>query len=249
MEASKRGGRRVRTKNESVPEAKEEVPRQKRAYLPAKERRRQIIQAAQEVFAESTLQGATTRTLAKAADVNIATLFQHFDSKEELFHAAVIEPMVQIMHDAYGTRSFTDVQSSDELRSEVLPWIEQNLGTMVDIYPLLAAALFSDPRIGRKLYCEQILPLLRLRSEGIRSLPEGVDPEFLCLAGFGIEFAVAMDRFFRNGKEDLSIPAVKIRNIVFSAINSELSPASEQAIPGAEKAPPPKKPKSRKPGR
>ena len=41
---------------------------------------------------------------------------------------------------------------------------------MVQIYPLLATALFSDPKLGKKLYCEQIVPLLKMRGEVMRGV-------------------------------------------------------------------------------
>jgi len=59
--------------------------------------------------------------------------------------------------------------------------------------------------LGRKLYREQIAPILKERSEAIGGLvKEGLDPEFVELAMFGIFFAVAMDRTFKGGAKDLS---------------------------------------------
>jgi hypothetical protein len=55
-------------------------PAKRRAYLPAAERRKSIIAAAQEVFARSNLKGARTRDIARAAAVNQATIFEHFES-------------------------------------------------------------------------------------------------------------------------------------------------------------------------
>jgi AcrR family transcriptional regulator len=195
--------------------------RQKRAYLPAEERRRQIIAAVQDVFAESTLQGATTRNLAKAADVNVATIFALFGSKEELFMASVVEPLLEIMRDMHNTHVVEDAGTAGELREVILPSMERNLRTMIDIFPLLASALFSDPKIGRQFYVERIQPLIHARSEGIAPfLKDDVDPDLKCLAGFGIEFAIAMDRFFRDGGDDVSDIALQVRDMVFSDLRT-----------------------------
>src|SRR5580700_2076116 len=75
--------------------------RPSRAYLPAAERRKSIIAAAQQVFARTNLQGARTRDIAKAAEVNQATLFEHFDSKKALFHEAVVRPLIDAMRGAH----------------------------------------------------------------------------------------------------------------------------------------------------
>src|SRR5579862_1833273 len=73
------------------------VPRRRRAYLPADARRKSIIAAAQKVFSRSNLQGARTREIARAAEVNQATVFEHFASKEALFEAAVVQPLIDAM--------------------------------------------------------------------------------------------------------------------------------------------------------
>jgi AcrR family transcriptional regulator len=48
-----------------------------------------VLQAAREVFARDGYEGATTRQIAAAADVNIATLAYHFGGKEGLYRAVL----------------------------------------------------------------------------------------------------------------------------------------------------------------
>lgn len=212
------------------------APRKKRIYLPAEERRRMIIEAAQEAFAENTLGGVSTRRLAKAAQVNIATLFQHFGSKDELFRSAVVEPLLKVMRDVYDNQVIEEAIESDQLESEILPLIENNLQIMIDVFPLLAAALFSDGKLGKKLYREQIFPLIKLRSERLKKIfGENVDTEFLCIAGLGIEFAVAMDRVFRNRKDDLHGEAVNLRDLMFDSDRIEKAQQKKSAKPGKSK--------------
>jgi AcrR family transcriptional regulator len=191
--------------------------KRKRAYMRADERKSRIIEAAQEVFAQNSLQGATTRNLAKAANVNIATLFHHFESKENLFVEAVIKPLVAVMEGAFADERLKQTETAGEMGEGMLPWLDQNLRTMVEIYPLLVAALFSDPQMGQKLYCEQILPLIRQRAKNLRyALDDTIDPELVCIAGLGIDFAIAMDRTFRGRTDDLSETARQVRNLIFS---------------------------------
>lgn len=54
------------------------------------ETRAQLIEAALDVFGRLGFEGATTRGIAKAADVNLAAIVYHFGSKEAL-HIAVAE--------------------------------------------------------------------------------------------------------------------------------------------------------------
>src|SRR5438094_2353952 len=53
------------------------------------DRRQQIIEAAMQVFAQKGFRGTTTRDLATHADVNEATIFRYFKSKEELYRAII----------------------------------------------------------------------------------------------------------------------------------------------------------------
>lgn len=53
------------------------------------QKRRGILAAAHRVFQGEGFDGGTMAEIAKLADVSTATLYKHFDSKEELFCAVV----------------------------------------------------------------------------------------------------------------------------------------------------------------
>jgi AcrR family transcriptional regulator len=173
-------------------------PRPRRAYLPAAERRKSIIAAAQEVFARSNLKGARTRDIARAAAVNQATIFEHFESKEALFQEAVVQPLLDAMRDMHARReAYESASTPDELASLALESATRHVQDMVEIFPLFTAALFSDPDLGRELYCEHIAPLLHQRGEILEGLVrDGLDLDFVGLAIFGMTFAIALDRHF-----------------------------------------------------
>jgi len=180
------------------------APKPRRAYLPAHERKRLIIEAAQQVFARSNLQGARTRDIAKAAEVNQATLFEHFESKEALFHEAVVLPLMDAMRGMHArAQAYEAAHSFEEMRAIAKESAQRNLESMTEIFPLLTAALFSDLELGRKLYVEQILPILKQRAEVLRRvIKDELDPEFVELAHFGIFFALAMDQTLRGKRKD-----------------------------------------------
>jgi AcrR family transcriptional regulator len=198
-----------------VPEHSDAQPPKRRTYLPAAERRQRIIAAAQKVFARSSLQGARTRELAKAAEINQATLFEHFESKEELFTAAVVEPLLEVMQGMRErAREYEEASNAEELLTKGRASVQKHLETMVEVYPLLAVALFSDPDLGQKLYREQIVPLIKDRAEVMRNIVrEEIDPEFLALAQLGVFFAIAMDRAFTGKDDDLADIARQVTNL------------------------------------
>lgn len=177
----------------------------KRQYLPADERRLGILKAAREVFARTGLQGARTRDLAKAAGINQATLFIHFESKEELFAAAVLQPLVALFEEIRERYEIYELAGSPEdMLRLIQTGMQEHLKSMVDIYPLLVHAL-SDQQLGKKLYRDHIQPLIKART-GVRQnlIKSSLDPELVGLASFGMFFAVAMDCVMTGKSDDLS---------------------------------------------
>lgn len=182
----------------------EPVAAPRRKYMRAEDRRRQIILAAQEVFARTNLQGARTRDIAKAAEVNQATLFEHFDSKEELFHAAVVEPLMDAMRGMQErVLAYQTADTTEELLSLAQVSAAIHIERLIEVFPLLTASLFSDAALGKKLYLEQITPLLKQRGEVLDGLlKDSIDPEFAGMALFGVMFAIAMDQTFKGKPDD-----------------------------------------------
>jgi TetR/AcrR family transcriptional regulator len=62
--------------------------------------RQAILDAAEETFAKSGFQGARVRTIADAAGVNVATLYNYYQHKEALYEAVLergIQPVVEVL--------------------------------------------------------------------------------------------------------------------------------------------------------
>ena len=201
----------------------------KRAYLPAAQRRRLILEAAQTVFARSNLQGARTRDIAAEAAVNQATIFEHFPSKEDLFDAAVVQPLIDVMRGMHERVAVYETATSpDELGEMAHASALANLREMVEILPLMTAALFSDQALGQTLYREHLAPLLRQRGEVLRPLVrDGVDPELVGLANFGMLFAFALDKRFGTRATPLEDLATQLNRL--STGGFARPPASNQA--------------------
>jgi AcrR family transcriptional regulator len=188
-----------------------------------------IIAAAQEVFARANLQGARTRDIAKAAEVNQATIFEHFESKVALFHEAVVQPLIDAMRGVNERLEIYETASTPaELARLGHASSMKHLNDMLQIFPLLTIALFSEPELGRKLYREEIAPLIRQRGAVLRPLvKEGIDPEFVGLMNFGMLFAVAMDRHLGGENGELSAIAnqfTRLSTTGFAREKSKVTP-------------------------
>lgn len=68
------------------------------ARMRAKDRRRQLLQVAAELFGERGYRGTTTKALARAAHVTEPILYQHFDNKLDLFVTLIEEVGKLVIH-------------------------------------------------------------------------------------------------------------------------------------------------------
>ena len=161
------------------------------------------------MFIRSGLGGSRTRELAQEAGVNEATLFTHFKTKEELFDAAVVEPLERLVEkemnidDSY--RRATSQEAQQQLNIEAH---RRLLDTIREIYPLLMTALFSDSERGRQFYRDHLYPWFQSlvpsirQSYGGRRRNQDLDPQFLQMIGVGAYLALVMDHNFRGAEID-----------------------------------------------
>lgn len=190
-----------------------------RRRLPAPERRQEILDAAQKVFVRSSLSGARTREIAAEAQVNIATLFAYFESKEALFQAAVLQPLKESIDEQVEiARAGADARGEGTHSSSSVQAHDRFLRTMLKSYPLLVTALFADRDAGQKLYREQIYPLIEAMADitrqrlGEKRLAE-VDVDFMTLMGFGVHLMIVMDHYLRGGELDVEKAAQAITDM------------------------------------
>ena len=195
-----------------------------RGRLTAAERRREIIAAAQSVFAASGLAGARTSTIADAAGVAESMLYRHFASKQELFEVAVVEPVADFVEGV--------INGADQLLDWEGPgsraFYESFLETMAAVLPLLGVALFSDAREGRRFYNDKIVPLFDRYEHkvgvALDAMPgHGVSATFLSRAVIGIIFLITLDAAYREppgalNPEDTVHTAEAVRSFVAAAL-------------------------------
>lgn len=137
--------------------------------MPGRERRGSIESAARRVFLEYGLAGARTKQIAEEAGIAEAVIYRHFESKEELFEAAILTRLEQSVAElAELCDRSAGLEMSTFVEENVLLH-EQFLKAMIEIAPLLGTALFSDQTNGGTFYNERLLPLLRRIDRAIES--------------------------------------------------------------------------------
>jgi AcrR family transcriptional regulator len=110
------------------------MQRSTRKRLSKEERRKRVLNAALEVFAESGYAGARTQAIASRAGISNALIFQHFASKQELYRSAL-----EFLFDEHPIRSEFDAADSARPVEQVL----------LELALHLLRHVREDPRIPR----------------------------------------------------------------------------------------------------
>jgi AcrR family transcriptional regulator len=188
-------------------------------------RRRQILDAAKEVFTEQGFEGARTKDIAAAAGITQTVMYRYFASKDELFTAAIVEPLDGHFERLFsqGVEEITLADTDVEREAAILRFARSWLETLDEIAPLLGAALFSDRAAGAQFYHERVYPILLRAIERIRTTLRGwgrddIDPEVLVLGIFGTHFTIALDRHFRGAKADIDELVPKIADQIIYGV-------------------------------
>ncbi len=115
-----------------------------------------LLEAAIDVFGRYGYKGSTTRKIARAAGVNIATIPYYFDSKEGLYRAAISH--IVTMLDTHVIASLKEINGSSfagrNSRQQAQDQLQRLLETLIGF--MLGSP--QAPRIARIILHEQLYP-------------------------------------------------------------------------------------------
>ena len=196
-------------------------PKKATSRISSAERRESILAAATEVFIRCGYAGARTKDIAIEAKINEALIYRHFASKEELFDAAVIEPLESWLETYNHAGRLVATATDSETQLQLLErGAEQYLSHVDEVFPLLGIALFGSGGYGPDFYAKRIVPLIsgwaRRTATAMPSDAAGskLDQHFLAIAGIGISFFVAADAHFRDKKLDVQASAKQLAQMM-----------------------------------
>lgn len=127
-----------------------------RRRLNAETRRSLILKAARRAFTENgDMSGTTIRTIAEKAGISEGLIYRHFESKEQLYVEAVVEPLREVI-DVMIAQAQDIKQSGAPSPSrgiEIMAELNNQLiATVEEVLPLLGLVLFGDPKLARRFY-------------------------------------------------------------------------------------------------
>jgi len=143
-----------------------------------KERRHKILLAAMHAAAEKGIKNVKIDEIAKAAHIGKGTIYEYFQSKEEIFGAAIIEFMQQF-EDLLAKKMLRAVTPQEKLKAIIYSSIEVSehedpelMNLLIDVW---AEAIRQDNEELNKvfnmkeIYCEYRKIVASIFSDGIKS--------------------------------------------------------------------------------
>jgi AcrR family transcriptional regulator len=129
-----------------------------RRRLTAEARRHSILAAARRAFSETgDMNGTTIRTIAEYGGISEGMIYRHFESKDQLFFEAVVEPLREAVDTLIAASQVVDRDEpfTPERQFETLNGLyRQLIWTLEEMLPLLGLVLFGDPQVARRFYRE-----------------------------------------------------------------------------------------------
>ncbi len=119
--------------------------------------RERILDAAEALFAEHGLAGTAVRDIARDVGLTAASLYNHFDGKQDLYEAVLergVRPLIEIMQQA-------EAEGSEERdRGELIERVMQHLGTRPHLPRLIHHEVISGGSYLAKLGRTWLRPLI-----------------------------------------------------------------------------------------
>lgn len=202
----------------------ERVPRpteHARRRMTSAERRDQIIDAARRVFIAHGPTGSRTKDIADEAGVNEALLYRHFSSKDELFAAAVVQPLhetVARLVEPASIPPLSDGSSLEEMVDRTRTFMRELLRVVRDLEPLLGIMLFGGEPGGGAYYRDSLTPVLQQMADAIRTNlrwweHRDFDPDMVVRHMFGAVFFELMGARLSGTDLDLDALADEITEL------------------------------------
>jgi AcrR family transcriptional regulator len=132
------------------------APRARR--LTAEARKSSILKAARKAFSETgDVNGTTIKVIAEHGGISEGVIYRHFESKDQLFYEAVVEPLREAVDDLVAATQVVDKDEpfTPERQLQTLTGLYRQLvSTLEEVLPLLGLVLFGDPEVARRFYKE-----------------------------------------------------------------------------------------------
>lgn len=133
-------------------------------------RKREIINAAAHLFAEKGFHRTTTRDIAEQADISEGTLYNYFNSKDDL-----LLDIMDMIDDVPSKADPSDQAIFEDTREYLITMMKGRREMLDQYHPMLQSVLSEilvNPELRQRYYTEQINPGIQLISHHLEQLLE-----------------------------------------------------------------------------
>ena len=127
-----------------------------RRRLTAEARKSSILTAARRAFTDTgDMNGTTIKLIAGRSGISEAVIYRHFESKDQLFYEAVVEPLKRAVDDLVAATELIDKDeplTPGRQLDGMTGLYKQLVATLTDVLPLLGLVMFGDPQVARRFY-------------------------------------------------------------------------------------------------
>jgi AcrR family transcriptional regulator len=156
------------------------APRARR--LTAEARKRSILKAARQAFTETgDMNGTTIKSIAEQGGISEGVIYRHFESKEQLFFEAVVEPLTEAVDELVAASQVVDRDEplTAERQLQTMKGLyRQLISTLAEVLPLLGLVLFGDPQVARRFYRENLTEAMDRLADAWREVGDRYGFEF-----------------------------------------------------------------------
>ncbi|HEY5396364.1 MAG TPA: helix-turn-helix domain-containing protein [Trebonia sp.] len=179
-----------------------------RRRLTAQARKSSILAAARRAFTETgDMNGTTIKLIAERSGISEGVIYRHFESKDQLFFEAVVEPLKKAVDDLVTATELIDKDeplTPERQLAGMTGLYKQLVATLVDVLPLLGLVMFGDPVVAKKFYRENFSVAMDRLAEAWREVENRYgfpfeSPDIAARAVMGMALQLALES--KHGKK------------------------------------------------
>ncbi|MGI8329435.1 helix-turn-helix domain-containing protein [Actinomadura scrupuli] len=183
-----------------------DAPRPRRR-LTAEARKSSILAAARRAFSETgDMSGTTIKVIAEHSGISEGVIYRHFESKDQLFLEAVVEPLKKAVDDLVAATAAVDRDqplTPQRQRGTMNGLYLQLVSTLEEILPLLGLVLFGDPQVARRFYRDDFSVAMDRLAEAWREVEQRYgfpfeSPDISARAVMGMALILALESHHRK---------------------------------------------------
>ena len=147
------------------------------------------------------MNGTTIKLIAARSGISEGVIYRHFESKDQLFFEAVVEPLQRAVDDLVAATELIDRNEPLTPERQLMAMTglyRQLLSTLEEVLPLLGLVLFGDPQVAKRFYRDNFAVAMDRLAEAWRGVEDRYgfpfeSPDISARAVMGMALMLALE--------------------------------------------------------